>query len=65
MPPAMIQEIPEGLAASPPARSGSDACLDGIVYDIAGGASKGGFDHPTCGGKEADVQEIGAGAIVE
>ena len=39
---------------------------DGIIYDIAGGASKGGFGHPTCGGKEADVaKEIGAGAIVQ
>ena len=38
---------------------------DGIIYDIADGASKGGFGHPTCGGKEADVAtEIGAGAIV-
>ena len=39
---------------------------DGIIYDIAGGASKGGFGHPTCGGKEADVAvEIGAGAVVQ
>jgi uncharacterized protein GlcG (DUF336 family) len=39
---------------------------DGIIYDIAGGASKGGFGHPTCGGKEADVaSEIGSGAIVQ
>ena len=39
---------------------------DGIIYDIAGGASKGGFGHPTCGGKEADVaKEIGAGAVVQ
>jgi uncharacterized protein GlcG (DUF336 family) len=38
---------------------------DGIIYDIVGGTSKGGFGHPTCGGKEAKVaQEIGAGAIV-
>jgi uncharacterized protein GlcG (DUF336 family) len=39
---------------------------DGIVYDIAGGVSKGGFGHVTCGGKEADVaKEIGAGAVVQ
>jgi len=39
---------------------------DGIVYDIVGGTSKGGFGHPTCGGKEAKVaQEIGAGAIAQ
>ncbi|MGN6102653.1 MAG: GlcG/HbpS family heme-binding protein [Devosia sp.] len=36
---------------------------DGIIYDIdASGVSKGGYGHPTCGGKEADVAaEIGAG----
>jgi uncharacterized protein GlcG (DUF336 family) len=28
---------------------------DGIIYDISNGASKSGFGHPTCGGKEADV----------
>src|SRR5262245_17612377 len=28
---------------------------DGIIYDISAGTSKGGFGHPTCGGKEADV----------
>ena len=39
---------------------------DGIIYDITGGASKGGFGHPTCGGKEADVaNEIGAGSAVQ
>ncbi|HET7715662.1 MAG TPA: heme-binding protein [Bauldia sp.] len=38
---------------------------DGIIYDIAGGASQGGFGHPACGGNEAAVaEEIGAGAIV-
>lgn len=36
---------------------------DGIIYDIANGASKGGFGHPACGGKEADVAvNIRAGA---
>jgi uncharacterized protein GlcG (DUF336 family) len=35
---------------------------DGIVYDIAAGASKSGWGHPTCGGKEPDVaKDIGAG----
>jgi uncharacterized protein GlcG (DUF336 family) len=39
---------------------------DGIIYDIVAGASKGGFGHPTCGGKEPDVaKEIGAGAVVQ
>ena len=39
---------------------------DGIIYDIAAGASKGGFGHPTCGGKEADIaKEMGAGAVVQ
>jgi hypothetical protein len=39
---------------------------DAIIYDIVNGASKGGFGHPTCGGKEADVaKEIGAGAVVQ
>jgi hypothetical protein len=39
---------------------------DGIIYDIAGGVSKGGFGHPTCGGKEADIaKDIGAGGIVQ
>jgi hypothetical protein len=28
---------------------------DGIIFDIAGGTSKGGFGHPTCGGEEADI----------
>jgi uncharacterized protein GlcG (DUF336 family) len=38
---------------------------DGIVYDIAGDASKSGFGHPTCGGSEARVAaEIGAGVVV-
>ena len=36
---------------------------DGIIYDISGGVSKGGFGHAACGGKEADVaKEIGAGS---
>ena len=35
---------------------------DGIIYDIAAGASKSGWGHPTCGGKEPDVaKEIGSG----
>jgi len=39
---------------------------DGIIYDIAGGASKGGFGHPACGGREAEIaKEIGAGAVVQ
>ncbi len=39
---------------------------DGVVYDIANGKSKGGFGHPTCGGKEAEVAvQIGAGAVVQ
>ena len=39
---------------------------DGIIYDIVGGASKGGFGHPTCGGKEADVAvDIGSGSVVQ
>ena len=43
--------------------SGDTWCAD---HDTAGGVSKGGFGHPTCGGKEADVaKEIGAGAVVQ
>jgi uncharacterized protein GlcG (DUF336 family) len=39
---------------------------DGVIFDIVTGASKGGFGHPTCGGKEADIaKEMGAGAIVQ
>ncbi len=35
---------------------------DGIIYDISGSTSRGGFGHPTCGGKEQAVaQEIKAG----
>lgn len=35
---------------------------DGVIYDIANGASKGGFGHPACGGKEIDVaKDIKAG----
>lgn len=38
---------------------------DGIVYDISGETSKGGFGHPTCGGGEGKVAaELGAGAVV-
>jgi len=38
---------------------------DGIVYDISGETSKGGFGHPTCGGSEAKVAaDIGAGVVV-
>ena len=38
---------------------------DGIVYDISGETSKGGFGHPICGGSESKVAaEIGAGAVV-
>jgi len=37
---------------------------DGIVYDIAGETSRGGFGHPVCGGSEAKVAaEIGAGVV--
>lgn len=36
---------------------------DGIIFDISGSGSKGGFGHPTCGGSEPDIAaEIGAGA---
>ena len=39
---------------------------DGIIYDIANGASNDGFGHPTWGGKEAVVATaIGAGAVVK
>jgi len=35
---------------------------DGIIYDITNGASKSGFGHPGCGGKEQDIAvEIHAG----
>ncbi len=35
---------------------------DGIIYDISSGTSRGGFGHPTCGGKEKAVaEEIKAG----
>jgi uncharacterized protein GlcG (DUF336 family) len=35
---------------------------DGIIYDISGGASAGGFGHPTCSGTEKTVAgSIGAG----
>lgn len=34
---------------------------DGAIYDIANGGSKGGFGHPSCGGREIDVgQQIGS-----
>jgi hypothetical protein len=52
-----LEKVPAGVSPSKD---------DGIVYDIAGGASKGGYGHPICGGKEADVaKEIGAGAVVQ
>jgi len=36
---------------------------DGAVYDISSGQSKGGYGHPSCGGKEIDVGvEIGSSA---
>ena len=39
---------------------------DEVVYDIANGKSKGGFGHPICGGKEAEVAvQVGAGAVVQ
>jgi uncharacterized protein GlcG (DUF336 family) len=39
---------------------------DGIIYDISNATSKGGFGHPTCGGKEADVAtSISSGEIVK
>ena len=39
---------------------------DGIIYDIDDGKSKGGFGHPTCGSKEADIATtIKAGSIVD
>jgi uncharacterized protein GlcG (DUF336 family) len=38
---------------------------DGIIYDMAGAASKGGFGHPTCGGSEGKIAAgIGAGVVV-
>jgi uncharacterized protein GlcG (DUF336 family) len=38
---------------------------DGIIYDISAGASKGGFGHPTCGGKEPEVaKDIASGSVV-
>jgi uncharacterized protein GlcG (DUF336 family) len=34
---------------------------DGAIYDISSGQSKGGYGHPSCGGKEIDVGvEIGS-----
>jgi hypothetical protein len=34
---------------------------DGAIYDIVGGQSKGGYGHPSCGGKEIDIGvEIGS-----
>jgi len=39
---------------------------DGIIFDIKNGKSKGGFGHPTCGGKEASIAvSIKAGSIVK
>ena len=52
-----LDKVPGGVSANKD---------DGIIYDIAGGVSKGGFGHPTCGGKEADIaKDIGAGGIVQ
>ena len=34
---------------------------DGAIYDIVNGQSKGGFGHPSCGGKEIEIgQQIGS-----
>jgi uncharacterized protein GlcG (DUF336 family) len=34
---------------------------DGAIYDISGGHSKGGYGHPSCGGKEIEIGvELGA-----
>ncbi|MDE1153500.1 MAG: heme-binding protein [Micavibrio sp.] len=38
--------VPKGVSAD-----GNDQ----IIYDLEDGKSKGGYGHPTCGGKEADV----------
>lgn len=38
-----LDHVPAGVAADK---------TDAIIYDIAGGKSKGGFGHPDCGGKE-------------
>lgn len=52
-----LDKVPAGVSPS------ND---DGIIYDIAGGTSKGGFGHPSCGGKEAKVAAaIGAGALAQ
>ena len=52
-----LDKVPGGVSANKD---------DGIIYDIASGVSKGGFGHPTCGGKEADIaKDIGAGGIVQ
>ncbi len=41
-----LDNVPGGVSAD-----GNDQ----IIYDIEAGASKGGFGHPTCGGKEVEV----------
>lgn len=41
-----LDKVPGGVAADK---------SDAIIYDIASGKSAGGFGHPTCGGKEADI----------
>ena len=48
-----LDKVPAGVSADK---------NDAIIYDISSGTSKGGFGHPTCGGKERAVaEEIKAG----
>ena len=48
-----LNKVPAGVSA---------ADNDGIIYDISGGKSAGGYGHPLCGGNEETVAEsIGAG----
>lgn len=48
-----LDKVPAGVSADK---------NDAIIYDIVDGKSKGGFGHPTCGGKEQSVAaEIKAG----
>ena len=44
-----LDYVPSGVAADK---------TDMIVFDIAGGKSKGGFGHPTCGGTEHEVAKL-------
>ena len=43
-----LDKVPAGVSADK---------NDQIIYDIEAGKSQGGFGHPTCGGKEAELSK--------